>query len=101
MLSGGGLVWVRAKLKLNPEKMEVLLVENQVLVHPPDLNGVPLPLQKQVRSLGIFLGTHFCLDKQLAAMARVLMPNFAWYTIVTLWLDYCNSLYVGLPLKMV
>ena len=51
--------WMRAnKLKLNPEKKEVLLVSckgDKEIGILPVLNGVTLPLKTQVCSLGVLL----------------------------------------------
>nr|GFC52549.1 hypothetical protein [Tanacetum cinerariifolium] len=114
--------WMGAnKLKLNPDKTEVLLVQKsttQVLDHRPALNGVVLPLKEQVRSLGVLLDAQLLLDSQVAAVARgafaqlrlvrQLRPYLdradlatVTHALVTSRLDYCNALYVGLPLKTV
>ncbi|KAF7250405.1 Vacuolar protein sorting-associated protein 13A [Varanus komodoensis] len=114
--------WMRAnKLKLNPDKTEVLLVGgssfgegelNQVL------NGVALPLRDKVHSLGVLLDPELSLEAQVTAVARSaffqlrlihqLRPYLEYdclatvtHALVTSRLDFCNALYVGLPLKMV
>ncbi|KAF7249427.1 Galectin-related protein, partial [Varanus komodoensis] len=114
--------WMGAnKLKLSPDKMEVLLVGGSgfgegdldlVLV----LNGVALPLKDRVRSLGVLLDPS--LEAQVTAVARSaflqlwLIHQLRPYleddclvtvtqTLVTSRLDICNALYVGLPLKTV
>ncbi|KAF7254272.1 putative RNA-directed DNA polymerase from transposon BS, partial [Varanus komodoensis] len=114
--------WMRAnKLKLNPDKTEVLLVggsgfgEGGVdLV----LNGATLPLRDKVRSLGVLLDLELSLEAQVTAVARSaflqlrlinqLRPYLEFdclatvtHALVTSRLDFCNVLYVGLPLKTV
>uniref|UniRef100_A0A803TC32 Reverse transcriptase domain-containing protein n=1 Tax=Anolis carolinensis TaxID=28377 RepID=A0A803TC32_ANOCA len=114
--------WMRAnKLKLNPDKTEVLLVSRkaeQGIGLQPVLDGVTLPLKAQVRSLGVILDSSLSLEPQVSAVARgvfaqlklvrQLRPylgkqDFATvvHALVTSRLDYCNALYVGLPLKTV
>ncbi|XP_062818981.1 probable RNA-directed DNA polymerase from transposon BS isoform X1 [Anolis carolinensis] len=112
--------WMRAnKLKLNPDKTEALLVSrrtNRGIGWQPVLNGVALPLKAQVRSLGVLLDSSLALDAQVSAVAgrafahlklvRQLRPYLkksdlatVVHALVTSRLDYCNALYVGLPLK--
>uniref|UniRef100_A0A803T4E3 Reverse transcriptase domain-containing protein n=1 Tax=Anolis carolinensis TaxID=28377 RepID=A0A803T4E3_ANOCA len=112
--------WMRAnKLKLNPDKIEVLLVSRkaeQGIGLQPVLDGVALPLKTQVRSLGVPLDSSSSLEPQVSAVARgafaqlrlvrQLRPFLGKSDLatvvqapVTSRLDYCNALYVGLPLK--
>ncbi|KAF7243052.1 putative RNA-directed DNA polymerase from transposon BS [Varanus komodoensis] len=114
--------WMRAnKLKLNPDKTEVLLVggsgfgEGELNLV---LNGVALPLRDKVRSLGVLLNPELSLEAQVTAVARSaffqlrlihqLRPYLEYdclatmtHALVTPRLDFCNALYVGLPLKTV
>ncbi|XP_061473928.1 uncharacterized protein LOC133380529 [Rhineura floridana] len=114
--------WMGAnKLKLNPDKTETLLVSafsaQMEDVHPV-LDGVTLPLKEQVRSLGVLFDPSLSLEAQVASVARnafyhlrlvaQLHPYLCGddlasvvHALVTSRLDYCNALYVGLPLKMV
>ncbi|KAF7246057.1 ATPase WRNIP1 [Varanus komodoensis] len=109
------------KLKLNPDKMEVLLVGGSSswvgdlgLV----LNGVALPLKDRVRSLGVLLDPELSLEAQMTVVARnaflqlrlihQLRPYLeddclatVTHALVTSWLDFCNVCYVGLPFKTV
>uniref|UniRef100_A0A803THP9 ribonuclease H n=1 Tax=Anolis carolinensis TaxID=28377 RepID=A0A803THP9_ANOCA len=66
--------WMRAnKLKLNPDKTEVLLVSRkaeQGTGLQPVLDGVTLPLKAQVRSLGVILDSSLSLEPQVSAVAR-------------------------------
>ncbi|KAF7252893.1 putative RNA-directed DNA polymerase from transposon BS [Varanus komodoensis] len=114
--------WMRAnKLKLNPDKTEVLLVggsgfgEGELNLV---LNGVALPLRDKVRSLGVLLDPELSLEAQVTAVARSaflqlrlihqLRPYLendclatVTHALVTSRLDFCNALYVGLPLTTV
>uniref|UniRef100_A0A803T7X0 Reverse transcriptase domain-containing protein n=1 Tax=Anolis carolinensis TaxID=28377 RepID=A0A803T7X0_ANOCA len=114
------LAWMRAnKLKLNPDKTEVLQVSHMSdrgIGWQPVLDGVALPLKALVRSLGVLLDSSLTLEAQVSAVAgrafaqlklvRQLRPYLVKsdlatvvHALVTSRLDYCNSLYVGLPLK--
>ncbi|KAF7249036.1 Peripheral myelin protein 22 [Varanus komodoensis] len=68
------MCWMRAnKLKLNPDKMEVLLVGGSGFgMGDFDLvlNGVALPLKDRVRSLGVLLDPELSLEAQVTAVAR-------------------------------
>ncbi|KAF7252606.1 putative RNA-directed DNA polymerase from transposon BS [Varanus komodoensis] len=142
--------WMRAnKLKLNPDKMDVLLVGGSGLGMGDlglVLNGVALPLRDRVCSLGVLLDPELSLEAQVTAVARstflqlrlihqlrpflengclatvtaVARSTFlqlrlihqlrpflendclatVTHTLVTSRLDFCNVLYMGLPLKM-
>uniref|UniRef100_A0A8D2L4R7 Reverse transcriptase domain-containing protein n=1 Tax=Varanus komodoensis TaxID=61221 RepID=A0A8D2L4R7_VARKO len=114
--------WMRAnKLELNPDKTEVLLVGGLGFgVGDLDLvvNGVALPLRDRVRSLGVLLDAELSLEAQVTAVARSaflqlrlihqLHPYLeddclatVTHALGTSRLDFCNALYVGLPLKTV
>ncbi|XP_066490600.1 oxysterol-binding protein-related protein 8-like [Tiliqua scincoides] len=86
----------------------------QVLSHQPALNRVALPLQEQVCAPGFQLS----LESQVTVVAngafaqlqlvRQLRPYLCQldlttvvHALVTSRLDYCNTLYMGLPLKTV
>uniref|UniRef100_A0A803TXH6 Reverse transcriptase domain-containing protein n=1 Tax=Anolis carolinensis TaxID=28377 RepID=A0A803TXH6_ANOCA len=114
------LGWMRTnKLKLNPDKTEVLQVSrlaDRGIGWQPVLDEVALPLKMQVRSLGVFLDSSLTLDAQVLAVAarafaqlklvRQLQLYFVKsdlamvvHALVTSMMDYCSALYVGLPLK--
>uniref|UniRef100_A0A803SWN1 Reverse transcriptase domain-containing protein n=1 Tax=Anolis carolinensis TaxID=28377 RepID=A0A803SWN1_ANOCA len=114
--------WMRAnKLKLNRDKTEVLQVSRATdrgIGRLPVLDGVTLPLKAQVRSRGVLLDSSLSLDAQVSAVAgrafaqlklvRQLRPyleksdlTMVVHALVTSRMDYCNALYVGLPLKTV
>ncbi|KAF7239648.1 Very long-chain acyl-CoA synthetase [Varanus komodoensis] len=82
------------------------------------LNGATLPLRDKVRSLGVLLDPELSLEAQVTAVARSaflqlrlinqLRPYLEYdclatvtHALVTSHLDFCNALYVGLPLKTV
>ncbi|KAF7236005.1 Catenin delta-1, partial [Varanus komodoensis] len=114
--------WMRAnRLKLNPDKMEVLLVGGSGFGEGGFdlvLNGVALPLRGKVCSLGVLLDPELSLEAQVTAVERSaflqlrlinqLHPYLEYdclatvtHALVTSGLDFCNALYMGLPLKMV
>ncbi|KAF7241901.1 putative RNA-directed DNA polymerase from transposon BS [Varanus komodoensis] len=114
--------WMRAnKLKLNPDKTEVLLVGGSGFGEGGFdlvLNGATLPLRDKVRSLGVLLDPELSLEAQVTVVARnaflqlrlinQLRPYLEYdclatvtHALVTSRLDFCNALYVGLPLKTV
>uniref|UniRef100_A0A8D2L5S4 Reverse transcriptase domain-containing protein n=1 Tax=Varanus komodoensis TaxID=61221 RepID=A0A8D2L5S4_VARKO len=114
--------WMRAnKLKLSPGKTEVLLVGGSGFGEGDldlVLNGVALPLMDKVCSLGVLLNPELSLEAQVTAVARStffqlrlvyqLRPYLendclvtVTHALVTSRLDFCNTLYVGLPLKTI
>ncbi|KAF7247065.1 RNA-directed DNA polymerase from mobile element jockey [Varanus komodoensis] len=114
--------WMRAnKLKLNPDKTEVLLVGGSGFGEGDlnlVLNGVALPPRDKVRSLGVLLDPELSLEAQVTTAARSaflqlrlihqLRPYLEYdclatvtHALVTSRLDFCSALYVGLPLKTV
>ncbi|KAF7251321.1 MAP3K7 C-terminal-like protein [Varanus komodoensis] len=114
--------WMRAnKLKLNPDKTEVLLVggsDFEMRDLGLVLNGVALPLRDRVLSLGELLDPELSLEAQVMAVARSaflqlrlihqLRPFLendclatVTHALVTSRLGFCNTLYMGLPLKTV
>ncbi|KAF7239262.1 WD repeat-containing protein 90 [Varanus komodoensis] len=109
--------WMRAnELKLNPDKTEVLVVGGSDFGEGDldlVLNGVALPLR-----LGVLLDPELSLKAQVTAVARSaffqlrliyeLRPYLendclatVTHALVTSRLDFCNTLYMGLPLKTV
>ncbi|KAF7250878.1 Protein translocase subunit SecA [Varanus komodoensis] len=114
--------WMRAyKLKLNSDKMEVLLVGGlSSWVGDLDLvlNGVALPLKDRVHSLRVLLNPELTLEAQVSAVARSAFHQLrlihqlrrylednclatVTHPLVTSRLDFCNALYMGLSLKTV
>lgn len=99
----------RNKLKLNPNKMAVLVVGPCSYLGSGDtvvLDVVALPLKDQVCSLVVLLDLVLMFDKQVMSVAlagtsaatlpRSEGPCFCY----TLRLDYCNTRYMGLPLVL-
>ena len=66
--------WMRAnKLKLNPDKTEMLLVggsSDRMAGVQPVLDRVALHLKEQVRSLGVLLEPSLSLEAQVASVAQ-------------------------------
>ena len=114
--------WMRVnKSKLNPDKTEVLLVGaflNKLEGHFSVLNGAVLLLKDRVHSLGVLLDPSLTLEAHVDSVARgtflqlwklyQLRPYLdkrslmtVTHALVTSRVDYCNALYVGLPLKTV
>ena len=85
--------------------------------HFPALNGVTFPLRDRVRSLGVLLDPSLTLEAQVDFMARgaslqlwklYQLRSYLEQSLMTVTrilvisrIDYCNVLYVGLPLKTV
>uniref|UniRef100_A0A670II88 Reverse transcriptase domain-containing protein n=1 Tax=Podarcis muralis TaxID=64176 RepID=A0A670II88_PODMU len=113
--------WMAAnRLRLNPDKTEVLFLGDRERVGVGDslvLNGVTVPLKDQVRSLGVILDSQLSMEAQVNSVSRAavyqlhlvrrLRPYLpanclarVVHALVISRLDYCNALYVGLPLKV-
>uniref|UniRef100_A0A670I7A7 Reverse transcriptase domain-containing protein n=1 Tax=Podarcis muralis TaxID=64176 RepID=A0A670I7A7_PODMU len=113
--------WMAAnRLRLNPDKTEVLFLGDRTRAGVEDslvLNGVTVPLKDQVRSLGVILDSQLSMEAQVKSvsraavyqlhLARRLRPYLpadcltrVVHALVISRLDYCNALYVGLPLKV-
>uniref|UniRef100_A0A670HRU4 Reverse transcriptase domain-containing protein n=1 Tax=Podarcis muralis TaxID=64176 RepID=A0A670HRU4_PODMU len=113
--------WVAAnRLRLNPVKTEVLFLGDRRRAGVEDslvLNGVTVPLKDQVCSLGVILDSQLSMEAQVKSVSRAavyqlhlvrrLRPYLPAdcltrmvHALVISRLDYCNALYVGLPLKV-
>ncbi|KAF7243474.1 Far upstream element-binding protein 1 [Varanus komodoensis] len=110
-----------ATCSLEMDKTEVLLVGGSSFGEGElnlVLNGVALPPRDKVRSLGVLLDPELSLEAQVTEVARSaffqlrlihqLRPYLEYdclvavtHALVTSRLDFCNTLYVGLPLKTV
>uniref|UniRef100_A0ABM5FTP4 Reverse transcriptase domain-containing protein n=1 Tax=Pogona vitticeps TaxID=103695 RepID=A0ABM5FTP4_9SAUR len=118
---GAVLQWMQENgLRLNPDKTEVLRVGGPVdggLGNSLMYWGVALAAKSGVRSLGVHLDPTLTMETQVASVVRSaffhlwriarLRPYLDTGTLTTLVhalvisrLDYCNALYVGLPLKV-
>ena len=66
--------WMRVnKVRLNPDKSEVLLVgapPNRLKGNFPALDGVTLPLKDRVHSLGVLLDPGLILEAQVDSVSR-------------------------------
>uniref|UniRef100_A0ABM5FF54 Reverse transcriptase domain-containing protein n=1 Tax=Pogona vitticeps TaxID=103695 RepID=A0ABM5FF54_9SAUR len=107
-------------LRLNPDKTQVLRVGGPVdggLGNSLMFGGVALAAKSRVPSLGIHLDLMLTMEMQVALVVRTaffhlwriarLRPYLDMGALTTLVLalvisrlDYCNTLYVGLPLKL-
>lgn len=102
------------KLKLNPDKMELMLARRETALNRIVLTDVvQLSLKDSVKILGALLDLDLWLERQLSITAKntpspqlYLVRNFVPYykmhylamlthTLVTSWLDYCNVLPMG------
>ena len=113
--------WMAAnRLRLNPDKTEVLFLGDRRRAGVEDslvLNGVTVPLKDQVRSLGVILDSQLSMEAQVNSVSRAavyqlhlvrrLRPYLPTdclarvvHALVISRLDYCNALYMGLPLKV-
>lgn len=114
--------WLRkCHLKLNPTKTEVLRLswgDSGLGFQPPTLDRAPLRSTQTIRSLGVVLDTSICMEVQITNISKLvfyhlhqsrqLAPFFSCldlatviYTMVISILDYCNSFYADLPLKLI
>uniref|UniRef100_M3XH00 Reverse transcriptase domain-containing protein n=1 Tax=Latimeria chalumnae TaxID=7897 RepID=M3XH00_LATCH len=112
-------------LRLNPKKIEVLLVGKDRVceslfgtLSPPSLNNGALRMVKVTKSLGVYLDVSLTLERQISSVVssgffhlrniqrlRPVLPHDSLATLmhafVSSRLDYCNALYAGLPLKAI
>ena len=111
--------WLRqSRLKLNPQKTEVLWVGNKkpsdIEICLPQLDGATLTTSTTVKSLGVTLDASLSMEAQVAKVAhqafyhlrqvKQLAPHLSQddlatvtHATVTSRLDYCNSLCADLP----
>uniref|UniRef100_A0A8C6Y510 Reverse transcriptase domain-containing protein n=1 Tax=Naja naja TaxID=35670 RepID=A0A8C6Y510_NAJNA len=115
-------IWMdRSMLRLNPAKTEWLCIQtSRPSQEIPSLvmGGEVLPPMDRARNLGVLLDSRLRLEEQVGAVARgafaqvrlvrQLHPYLdrdalrtVTQALVTLWLDYCNALYLGLPLHTI
>uniref|UniRef100_A0A670IWM0 Reverse transcriptase domain-containing protein n=1 Tax=Podarcis muralis TaxID=64176 RepID=A0A670IWM0_PODMU len=109
-----------SQLKLNPSKTEVLWLGRDGMGmrdQLPSLAGVQLVPLPSVKSLSVILDASLSMEAQVTATAKAtffhlrrikpLVPYLSRPDLATVIhatvisrLDYCNSLYAGLPLKL-
>ncbi|CAI5776265.1 Hypothetical predicted protein [Podarcis lilfordi] len=109
-----------SRFKLNPSKTEVLWLgrDNMGLGGQlPSLAGVQLVPAPSIKSLGVIFNASFSMEVQVTPITKAAFfhlrqtkqlvlyfsrSDFSTviHATVTSRLDYCNSLYVGLPLKL-
>ncbi|XP_058030112.1 uncharacterized protein LOC131193674 [Ahaetulla prasina] len=113
-------VWMGTnRLRLNPSKTEWLWIpasRHSQLIPSLTVGGELLAPRELVRNLGVLLDAQLSLEDHLTAIARGAfyqvrlirqLPPFldrdslctVTHALVTSRLDYCNALYMGLPLK--
>uniref|UniRef100_H3AXX0 Uncharacterized protein n=1 Tax=Latimeria chalumnae TaxID=7897 RepID=H3AXX0_LATCH len=85
---------------------------------PPMINGESLKSVKVTKSLGVFLDSSLTLERQISSVVsagffhlrniKKLHPFLPHDSLATLMhafvssrIDYCNALYIGLPLKLI
>lgn len=112
--------WMKSnKLKLNPDKTEVLWIRKPSIWDCsvlPVLNEVTLPLTEQVHSLGVLWDPFLTFENWISLVARRAFGQLQLirqlrpflnkndlatviHALVTSQLDNCKALYAGLPLK--
>ncbi|XP_053224964.1 uncharacterized protein LOC128403862 [Podarcis raffonei] len=113
--------WMAAnRLRLNPDKTEVLFLGDRRQAGVEDslvLNWVTVSLKDQVCSLGVILDSQLSMEAQVKSVSRAVVYQLhlvrrlrpylpadclarVVHALVISRLDYCNALYVGLPLKV-
>uniref|UniRef100_A0A803SQV2 Reverse transcriptase domain-containing protein n=1 Tax=Anolis carolinensis TaxID=28377 RepID=A0A803SQV2_ANOCA len=113
--------WLRAsRLRVNPAKTEILWLGRPGgrEIQLPNLDGETLRPSSSVKSLGVLLDPLLTMEAQVSAVsrsvffhlrqARRLAPYLSRNDLVTVIqatvisrLDYCNALYIGLPLSVI
>ena len=113
----------RKKLSLNPSKTEFLLVGTQtqrskVISHSINFAGTEIKSSPSVRNLGVILDEDLNFSKHISSICkssyhsirqlRQIRPSLDLCSsialsnsLVSCRLDYCNSLYSGLPLSSI
>ena len=115
------LQWMQENgLRLNPDKTEVLRVGDPSiggLGNSLSFGGVTLMMKSEVRSLGVHLDLVLTMATQVASVVCSAYFHLWWvaqlrpyldggvlttlvHALVISILDYCNALYVGLPLRL-
>ncbi|KAM6466454.1 uncharacterized protein PHA67_012250 [Liasis olivaceus] len=115
-------VWMgNNRLQLNPGKTEWLWVGGSSVSRSlPSLvlDGVALPQTDPVHNLGVLLDSRLLLKEQVAVMAKRAFAQLrvvhqlhpfldreslqsVTHALVISHIDYCNALYMGLPLKSI
>ena len=110
----------QSQLKLNPQKTEVLWVgkrNSNKEIRLPHLDGTPQTISTTIKKLGVIFDASLSMEIQIAKVAhqafyhscqaKLLAPYLSSddlatviHATVTSRLDYCNSLYAGLPLNL-
>uniref|UniRef100_A0A803TD93 Reverse transcriptase domain-containing protein n=1 Tax=Anolis carolinensis TaxID=28377 RepID=A0A803TD93_ANOCA len=108
--------WLRAsRLRVNPAKTEILWLGRPGgrEIQLPTLDGETLCPSSSVKSLGVLLDPLLTMEAQVSAVSRAaffhlrqarrLAPYLSRNDLATVIsrLDYCNALYIGLPLSVI
>jgi len=104
-------------LSLNPAKSEVIQFSTRRSrvnkLQSLSVSGNPVQLASSVKSLGVTLDQHVSLDQHINNVCKACyyhirslhhvrqslphdVARTVAYSIVTSWIDYCNSLYAGI-----
>ena len=107
-------------LQLNNSKTEVIIINPSKFKKPlfTDLGSLTSSLKPSVRNLGVIFDSELCFIKQISSVVKnsfyqlriisKIKHSLSYHNLeivihdfITSWLDYCNSLYLGLPQSLI